>query len=88
MHIDSWYIVFSTLDSIVQAIGQVRVSALGAGYKSISICATASSVSENTANEPIVGRGALLDVDVDSEIVEKAEILVSEILWIESIFTY
>lgn len=32
---------------------------------SISICATASSVSEKTANEPIVGRGALL-VDVEN----------------------
>jgi len=41
------------------------VSALDTSYKSISICATASSVSDKTDNDTIVGRGGLLDVDVD-----------------------
>lgn len=53
---------------------------------SISICATASSVSEKTANEPIVGRGALL-VDVETEILERREVLVGKIVWTENNFT-
>lgn len=48
---------------------------------SISICAATSSVSDKTANEPTVGQGALPDVDVDSEILEKSEVLVKDILW-------
>lgn len=39
-------------------------------YKPVSICATASSVSDKTASESTEGGGGLLDVDV-SEIVRK-----------------
>lgn len=42
-------------------------------YKSVRICTTASSVSEKIAIEPIVFRTALLDVDVDTETLEKAK---------------
>jgi len=36
---------------------------MGSSYKSISICATASSVSDKTNNETVVCRGGLLDVE-------------------------
>lgn len=75
-----WIIAFS------KSTGLVNVSDLGT-YMSISICAAANSVSDKTANEPTVGKGALPDVDVDSEILEKAEVLVRDILRTEGNFT-
>lgn len=61
-----------------KSIAFTRVSSqcitLGTDYKSISICPTASSVREKTTNEPKVARGPL----DDSEVLEKAKVLVSE----------
>lgn len=65
-------LLFTTTDSKVRATGRVSAYALGAVYKSVSICASASSVNEKTANETTVGWGGLLDVDVDSKISEKS----------------
>lgn len=69
-----------------KSTGLFNVSDLEA-YMSISICAAASSVSDKTTNEPTVGQGAQPDVDVDSEILEKSEVLVGDILQTEGNFT-
>lgn len=60
----------SPFDILLQIQFIQSATALGTCYKPVSICATASSVSDRTASESTVGRGGLLDGDV-CEIVGK-----------------